>query len=151
MQGVELMQGVSHWSVLGPLLSNFYLNDLFLSVESTADCNFADGITFFACKIDLNSLINRFEHDSLLAIEWYENNYLKLNQEKCHLLVSRNNFKNIWAKIDHAKIWKSHKQELLGVVTDRDLSFAGYVSSLCRKAGKKPSALARLSPYMSLN
>ena len=31
---------------------------------------------------------NRFEHDSLLATEWVENNYMKLNQEKCHLLVS---------------------------------------------------------------
>ena len=28
------------------------------------------------------------EHDSLLATEWFENNHMKLNQEKCHHLVS---------------------------------------------------------------
>ena len=75
---------------------------------------------------------------------------MKLNRKKCHLLVSGNNFENIWAEIGHEKIWESPKQKLLGVVIDRDLSFDGYVSSLYRKAGKKRSALARLSNYMSL-
>ena len=60
---------------------------------------------------------------------------MKLNQEKCHFLVSGNKFENIWAEIGHAKIWENPKQELLGVVIDRDLSFDGYLSSLCRKAG----------------
>ena len=87
-------------------------------------------LLFFACEKDLNSLINRLEHDSLLAIEWFENNYMKLNQEKCHLLVSGNKFENTWAEIGHAKIWESPKQKLLGAVIDRDLSFDGYVSSL---------------------
>ena len=44
----------------------------------------------------------------------------------------------------------SPKQKLLGVVIDRDLSFDGYVSSLCRKADKKLSALTRLSHCVSL-
>ena len=38
--------------------------------------------------MDLNSLIKRLEHDSFMAIEWFENNNMKLNQDKCHLLVS---------------------------------------------------------------
>ena len=45
-------------------------------------------MTFYACDKDLRFLINRLKHDSLLAIEWFENNHMKLNQEKCHLLVS---------------------------------------------------------------
>ena len=107
-------------------------------------------VLFFACEKDLNSLINRLEVDSLLAIEWFENNCMKLNQEKCHLLVSGNKFENVWAKIGRAKIWESPKQKLLGVVIDRNLNFNDYVSSLCRKAGKKLSALARLSHFVSL-
>ena len=42
-------------------------------------CNFADDTTFYACDRDVNSLINKLEHDSYLAIEWFENNYIKLN------------------------------------------------------------------------
>ena len=42
-------------------------------------CNFADDTTFYACDRDVNSLINKLEHDSYLATEWFENNYIKLN------------------------------------------------------------------------
>ena len=95
----ELIQGVPQGSVIGPLLFNIYLNDLFYPVESTNVCNFADDTTFYACDKDSNSLINRLEHDRYLAIEWFENYSMKLNQDKCHLLVSGFKYENIWANI----------------------------------------------------
>ena len=54
------------------------------------------------------------------------------------------------------KNWKnknleSKKQKLLGVEIDRTLSFDGHIASLCRKAGKKLSVLARLSNFMCTN
>ena len=85
----DLTQGVPQGSVLGPLLFNIYLNDLFYLAESTNVCNFADDTIFYARDKDLNSLINRLEHDIYLAIEWFENNSMKLNQDKCHVLVSK--------------------------------------------------------------
>ena len=57
--------------VVGPLLFNIYLNDLFYLAESTNMCNYGDDTTFYACDKDLNSLTNRLEHDSYLAIKWF--------------------------------------------------------------------------------
>ena len=95
----ELIQGVPQGSVFGPLLFNIYINDLFYLVESTKVCNFEDDTTFFASNKDLKILISRLEHDSHLAIEWFESNYMKLNQDKCHLLVSGYKHEYIWARI----------------------------------------------------
>ena len=114
-------------------------------------CNFADDTTFYARDKNLRSLINRLKHDSLLAIEWFEDNHIKLNQKKCRLLIFEYKQENIWARIGQTKIWKSRKQKLLGVEIDSNLNFDLYLSSLCKKAGKKLSVLARLSSFMSLN
>ena len=94
---------------MGPLLFNIYLRDLFYLVESTEVCNFADDTTFFAYDKDLKTLISRLEHDSLVAIEWFESNYMKLNQGKLYLLVSGYKHEDIWARISEVKIWETLK------------------------------------------
>ena len=66
---------------------------------------------FYTCDKDLSSLVNRLEHDSLLETELFENNHIKLSQEKCRLLVTGNKHKNIWARIRQTKIWESRKQK----------------------------------------
>ena len=75
---------------------------------------------------------------------------MKLNQDKCHLLVSGYKHENVWAQIGDEKIWESNKQKLLGLQIDRNLHFNEYVPLLCKKAGKKLSVFPRLSNFMSI-
>ena len=67
-----------------------------------------------------------------------------------HLIISGHKSEAIWAEIGQTKIWESKKQKLLGVVIDRQLNFDEYLISLCKKAGKKLSALARLANILCL-
>ena len=97
----------------------------------------------------MKTLIWRSEHDSHLAIEWFESNCIKLNQDKCHFLVSGYTHENVWARIGEGKIWESSKQKLVVVAIDRYLNLNEYVSSLCKKAGRKLYVLSRLSNLMS--
>ena len=144
----ELLLGVPQGSVLGPLLFNIYINDLFWINTETDVCNYADDTTFYACDQNLNSLLVRLEHDALLAIEWFECNYMKLNKDKCHLLLSGSKYEHCWAKIGSEKIWESAQEKLLGVTIDKNLSFNLHISNICSKAGQKLTALSRLSRLM---
>ena len=77
----ELLLGVPQRSLLGPLF-NIYLNDLFYLTECNNVCNYADDTTFHACDLDFKDLITILEHDSLLAIEWFQANCIIIKRGK---------------------------------------------------------------------
>ena len=147
----ELLLGVPQGSVLGPILFNIYINDLFWINELTNVCNYADDTTFYACDQDLESVLQKLEHDSLLAVEWFENNYMQLNSDKCHLLISGFKHQIHWAKVGQSKIWESTNERLLGITIDRDLKFDRHVTKICKKARRKLSALNRISKLLPLS
>ena len=68
--------------------TNIYINDLFFINDNTDVCNYADDTTFYKCDKDINNLMKSLEHDSLLAIEWFDSNYMKLNESKRHFRCS---------------------------------------------------------------
>ena len=74
---------------------------------------------------------------------------MKLNKDKCHRLVSRNKYENVWVKMEDERIWESAKRKLFGIEIGRNLNFDDHVISLCKKAGRKLAMLTRLSKFMS--
>ena len=75
---------------------------------------------------------------------------MKLNQDKCHFLLSGHKHEVMFAKIGQSKIWESRTQKLLGIIIDRKLKFDEYILTQCKKAGRKIKALARAGSYLSL-
>ena len=42
---------------------------------------------------------------------------MKLNTDKCHLLISGNKNEYMWEKLDQGIVWESNDVKLLGVTT----------------------------------
>ena len=82
--------GKNYYAVIcvGANFSNIILKDLFLFLNKTGVCNFADDTTPFVCHRSLAELLEKLESNSELVIHWFEDNYMKLNSAKCHLFMS---------------------------------------------------------------
>ena len=117
----KLTEGAPQGCVLGPLLFNIYLNDLFFALKDIEVYNFADDTTPFVCDLDLNTSLNKLEENLAITLTWFETNYMKLNTDKCHLLVSGHHCEEIFINIGNNQIWESKNVEILGITIDKDL------------------------------
>ena len=77
-------------------------------------------------------------------------NYLKLNTDKCHLLISGNKNEYIWAKLGQDIVLECNDVELPGVSINSNLRFGKYVSNICLKGNRKRSALTRVVKFIPL-
>ena len=74
-------------------------------------------------------------------------NYMKLNTDKCHFLISGNENEYIWAKLDQDIVWENNNVEFLGVTIDNNIRFDKHVSNISLKANRKLNALTRVAKF----
>ena len=72
--------------------------------ELTDLCNFADTAFHAGDSSSLKDFLDRVEHDAKLAIESLECNYMKLNDDQCHLTIFGLKIEAVWAKTGLTKI-----------------------------------------------
>ena len=145
----EVILGVPQESILGPLLFNIFLADLFLVLKNVDIANFADDNTPFTSGNNIDDLTDPLEKVCSSLFKWFKDNLFNGNSDKCHLLVSSNEKTKI--NIGEFSIEKSDCEKLLGVKIDNKLTFDCHVSDMCKKANKKINALARIASFRNIN
>ena len=119
---------------------------MFLFCNDIEFASYADNNTPYCVGKTPEELISQLEKSSKSFFDWFENNGLKGNPDKCHLLFIKND--DFEANINENRISDTRFEKLLGVTCDNRLNFNHHISKICKAARNKIHALARLSHYM---
>ena len=140
----EILFGVPQGSILGPLLFNIFLWDLFFILNKTEFASYADDNTPYNSGQNIDNVIRTLENDSVRLLKWFSNNQMKANKDKCHLLLS--NKEKVTMKIGETEIKSSNCEKLLRIKIDNNLAFNEHLNYIIDKASHKTNPLPRVAP-----
>ena len=146
----DIVRGVPQGSILGPLFFNLFINDLFLFIERTNICNFADDNTIYSCNINLQTTLTDLKYDMQNILKWFKVNSMKSNPKKFQFMIlGKSTRKSIILYINNIKIRESSSVVLLSLPIDNRLTFKDHVNILCRRTSFKLHALRRTRKYLT--
>ena len=142
-----MKRGIPQGSCLGPLLFNLFLSDVFASIKLCELFNYADDNTLSSSSSDIDKVIENLLIDSNIIIQWFNQNFMKVNPQKFQLMLMKPHGKNdelpTEIEIEGNVIKASKSVRLLGVDIDCNLNFYDHVKKLCSKASRQLKVLYR--------
>ena len=109
----DIARSVLQGSILGPLFFNLFINDLFLFIERTNICNFADDNTIYSCNINLQTILKDLKYDMQNILKWFKVNSMKPNPKKNQFMIlGKSTRQSIILNINNIKLRESLCKEI---------------------------------------
>ena len=80
-------RGIPHGSISGSLLFNIFIDDIFMIIEQSDICNFADDNTLHSCGKRLTEIKENLIVDTKSILIWFRLNFLNANPRKFWFMI----------------------------------------------------------------
>ena len=138
-------------SVVGPLLFNIFINDLFSFIDEAKLFDYADDNQLYFADTDPAVVEHVLNKKKLVVVcEWFRNNKMILNPEKCKALVlSRKPNVKLSLCAEGVALPLLDTVDLFGLTLDNSLNFGKHITKISKKVGKQLDVLCRLKNILS--
>ena len=83
----KISAGVPQGSILGPLLFNIFVNDIFLFLQKCDLANYADDSTMCTSDKSVSTIIDSLSHEFIILSKWFYTSFMVLNANKCSFML----------------------------------------------------------------
>ena len=126
-----------------PLLLNIFKNDILYFENRSFLSNYTDDNVLYIFGYNLEEAKQNLSQDLLKLSEWFHENCMILNPEKCHYMCLGKSHVSDSLIFCGEVIEASEIETVLGIQIDNKLNFENHIKSLCSKASQKLGALQR--------
>ena len=146
----DLDKGVPQGSILGPLLFNVFLNDIFYFVNVCTLNNYADDNYLSSKGCSKEYVEQNLKNDGTVLCKWFQDNGMAPNLTKfvAFAMGFSSNMLDMTITLNDVLIESIPNINILGVNFDNKLNFDAHVNALCVKASRQVSVLQRLSYFL---
>ena len=143
----ETNKSVPQGSILGPLIFNIFMNDLFYFVKRANLFNYADDDSVSVNGKELSIVSRLLQSEAEVTVRWFCDNAMEANPSKFQGISFKGNkqVSDFKVSVDGHDMKFSNSMTSLGICIDDTLTFDSHISDLCLKASRQISALQRLT------
>ena len=133
----KISAGLPQGPILGPLLFNIFINDIFLFLQKCDLANYADGSTMYTSDKRVSTIIGSLRHEFTILSKWFYNKFMVRNPEKrSFMLLGVDDPLQTNLVCGDQILEKTIQEKVLGVTLDNKLNFATHLLNITKNANK---------------
>jgi len=159
---LNTISGVPQGSLLGPILFNIFINDIGTLRLKSRLTYFADDGLMLSADTSVSNLFDSVNLDLAVVSQWYKDNKLVLNSNKCNFIIfcprQKKRFIDLiianfgyGLTLDAQKLNRIYSTTYLGIIISYDLSWQLHVNNICKKTSIHLGILGKLRHYLPRN